>query len=377
MSRRPPAIVWPLLLVAVAVVMYFVRVRTELRDFEVYQTAAIRALDAEPLYRAADGHYQFKYLPAFALVMAPFAWMPLALAQAVWYAITVRLAWVFVAWSIAALPDRRRSTEALVWLTILLLGKFFARELLLGQTNLLLGVILVGAVRAIQGGRRHLAGALVGVGVFVKVYAVILLPWLLPAAGLGAVVAAGLAVGIGLMLPVVVYGWQGNIDQLLGWYHTVTDTTAPNLLNPENVSLATMWAKWIGVGPLATQLAAATVLVALLGAAWAVWQRTRVHSPAYLEFGLLMLLVPLISPQGWDYVLLLALPAVICLVDRFGLMAVPWRVATVLALGFMSFTIYDVIGRFLYVSLMAVNVISVSALCLFTGLLHLRRRGVA
>ena len=44
-------------------------------DFEVYRTAAARALDAEPLYRADDGHYQFKYLPAFALAMAPFAWI--------------------------------------------------------------------------------------------------------------------------------------------------------------------------------------------------------------------------------------------------------------------------------------------------------------
>ena len=37
-------------------------------DFEVYWTAANRALDAQPLYQPADGHYQFKYLPAFAFL---------------------------------------------------------------------------------------------------------------------------------------------------------------------------------------------------------------------------------------------------------------------------------------------------------------------
>jgi hypothetical protein len=46
-------------------------------------------------------------------------------------------------------------------------------------------------------------------------------------------------------------------------------------------------------------------------------RRRTVREPAYLEFGLLMLLIPLLSPQGWDYVLLVATPAVMILVDRW------------------------------------------------------------
>ena len=70
--------------------------------------------------------------------------------------------------------------------------------------------------------------------------------------------------------------------------------------------------------------------------------------PAYLEFGLLMMLVPLLSPQGWDYVLLLATPAAVCLVDRFREMPRPWRIVTAVAFAFMSFTIFDLLGRTLY-----------------------------
>jgi Glycosyltransferase family 87 len=357
--------------------MYVARVRTEMADFEVYQQAAVRAIDAEPLYRASDGHYQFKYLPAFALAMAPFAWVSPEVAKPMWFGLSVALLWIFVAWSIEGLPGRRRTTPILAWVTILLMGKFYAHELNLGQTNILLGVILIGVVLAVQRGQWARAGALAGLGVFVKPYAAITLPWLLPSAGLVGVMAAGAVLLVGLLLPAVVYGWQGNIDLLSGWYHTVTDTTAPNLLQPENVSLATMWAKWIGVGPLATQLAAISVLAALAIVAWVVWQRGHVDGPAYLEFGMLMLLVPLISPQGWDYVLLLATPAVICLVDRFDLMAVGWRVATALAMAAMSFTIYDVLGRTLYTRLMAINIVSVSAIGLFLCLAHLRRRSVA
>ena len=66
---------WPLAIAALATVMFVVRVHSEMADFAVYRTAAVRALDAEPLYRASDGHYQYKYLPAFALAMAA-SWVP-------------------------------------------------------------------------------------------------------------------------------------------------------------------------------------------------------------------------------------------------------------------------------------------------------------
>lgn len=377
MPHRLRRLAWPLAFATLALVMYVARVQHEMADFSVYRTAAIRVLDAEPLYRAADGHYQFKYLPAFALAMAPFAWMGPEAAKAAWYALSVGLLWVFVGWSIRALPGRRRSTQMLAWLSILLMGKFYAHELNLGQTNILLGVVLVAALMAAQRGRPVLAGALVGMGIFVKPYAVILLAWLPLAAGASGVVAAIAVLGLGLALPAVVYGWQGNVDLVLAWYRTVTDTTAPNLLVADNVSFVAMWAKWIGVGPPAARLGVITTLTALAGVAWAISRHARVSSPAYLEFGLLMLLVPLISPQGWDYVLLLATPAVICLVDRFGEVSMPWRLTTAAALGFMSFTLYDVLGRVLYSRLMAISIVSVCALVLFVCLVHLRARAVA
>ena len=50
--------------------------RDELVDFVVPRTAAMRFLAQEPLYRQDDGHYQYKYFPAFALLMVPFTWVP-------------------------------------------------------------------------------------------------------------------------------------------------------------------------------------------------------------------------------------------------------------------------------------------------------------
>ena len=79
---------------------------------------------------------------------------------------------------------------------------------------------------------------------------------------------------------------------------------SPNLLFPENISFAAMWAKWIGVGSAATVLTATTTAVSL-GVGILLWvRRHTVNGPGFLKVGYLLLLIPLISPQGWDYVLL-------------------------------------------------------------------------
>ncbi len=346
-------------------------------DFAVYRTAGARAIEAAPLFRADDGHYQFKYFPAFALAMAPLAVVPEEAAKAIWFGLSVALLVVLVRMSVRTLPGRRRSERFLGWMAVLLMAKFYLHELNLGQTNLLLAVLLVGALAAAAQGRAGWSGALVGAGVFVKPYALILVPWLLFAAGPAAVAAFAATFAAGLLLPATVYGWSGNLDQVRGWYRTVTDTTAPNLLAPENISLATMWAKWLGPGQQASSLATLSIVVvlAVAAAAW-IWRR-RVQQPAYLEFGVLMLLVPLVSPQGWDYVLLLATPAAVCLVDRFREMGRPWQIVTATAFAFMSFTIYDLLGRSLYARMMALSVVSVAALVLVVSVVMVRRRGLA
>ena len=365
------------MLILLATIAYATRVRNEMVDFAVYRTAGARAIEAAPLFRPDDGHYQFKYFPAFALAMTPFAILPEQAARAIWFGLSLALLVVLVRVSVRTLPDRRHSARLLAWMAVVLMAKFYLHELNLGQTNVLLGVLLVGALAAALRGRTGWSGVLVGAGVFVKPYALILVPWLFFVAGLGGVAAFAATFAAGLVLPATVYGWSGNLEQVRGWYRTVTDTTAPNLLAPENVSVATMWAKWLDPGPTASSLATATAgaVVIVAAAAW-IWRR-RVRQPAFLEFGVLMLLVPLISPQGWDYVLLLATPAVICLVDRFREMGRPWQIVTATAFAFMSFTVYDLLGRTLYARMMALSVVSVAAIVLVVTLVLVRRRGLA
>ena len=188
--------------------------------------------------------------------------------------------------------------------------------------------------------------------------------------------AAGIVV-IGLLLPAAVYGWSGNLDLLRGWLRTVTDSTTPNLLGNDNVSIAAMWAKWLGPGSLASGLAWLTVIATLV-LVIVVWRRRRaVSAPEYLECALLMLLVPLVSPQGWDYVLLLATPAVVCLVDRWRELTRPWQWGLGVALALMCLTMFDSWVATLYGQFMALSLVSVCALAVAAGLVHVRWRGLA
>ncbi len=72
--RLPPGSLVPAITFLLIVVGAYALVRakrSELVDFVVPHTAAVRFVAHEPLYRPDDGHYQYKYFPAFAALMVP------------------------------------------------------------------------------------------------------------------------------------------------------------------------------------------------------------------------------------------------------------------------------------------------------------------
>ncbi len=289
--------------------------RDELVDFVVPRTAAFRFLAHEPLYRPDDGHYQYKYFPAFAQLMVPFTWVSKEVAQFTWFTLTVAMTWAFVSLSIAALPERRLSVRVLFWLTLLLNGKFLVKELAFGQFNLPVALLMLGAVMAAQHGRGLAAGALVAAGVFVKPYALVLVPWLALALGWRPLVPFGLVLAGGLLLPAASYGWNGNLTLLHEWYRTVTDTTGPNLLGHENISFASFWAKWIGPGTLAARLALASAVIAVAAGVAVMWRRRHVAEPNYLEAAYFFVLIPLAVASRLG----------LCAADRVARLHVPRR----------------------------------------------------
>jgi hypothetical protein len=379
-GRAPPRfLIRVVLLLLIATALYgLVRLkRDELVDFAVPHRAAVRFLAHEPLYRPSDGHYQYKYLPTFAAVMAPFTLVPKQSAEMAWFTLTVVMAWGFVRLAIGALPARRLSMRVLFWLVLLLNGKFLVKELAFGQFNLPVALLLLCAVIAAQHGRGLVAGAAIAAAVFVKPYALVLLPWLAWTAGGQSLLVFALVIGVGLLLPAASYGWSGNVTLLHEWYRTVADTTGPNLLGADNISFASMWAKWLGPGPTASRLALASAVIAVTAGVAMMARRKHVAEPNYLEGAYFMFLVPLLSPQGWDYVLVMGLPAYACLVDRWNHLSTSWRAAAATGIFLTSFMIFDLLGRALYMQLMQWSAVSVGAVLIAATLVRLRWRSVA
>jgi hypothetical protein len=181
----------------------------------------------------------------------------------------------------------------------------------------------------------------------------------------------------GLILPAFAYGWDGNVTLLHEWYRTVTDTTAPNLLGADNISFASMWAKWIGPGPLAGALALGSAVTAMAAGGAVMWWRRQVAEPNYLEVAYFCVLIPLMSPQGWDYVLLLGLPGYMCLVDRWRDLSTGWRTVALTGFFLTSFMIFDLLRRTLYLRLVELAAVSVGAVLIAACLIRLRWKAVA
>ena len=383
--RSPPARWIPIVVVvlgAAAVWLYVTRVSEKMPDLDVYLRAGTRAVAAEPLYRAEDSHYQFKYLPAFALLMVPFASMSLEIARALWFAGSLALLAALLYGSLRLIDASAGETHEQVprWLlalvTMAVLGKFYAHELVLGQVNAPFAVTVVAALLAVRHGRETAAGALVALAIVLKPYGGLFVPWLLARRRRQSIQAVIVGLAVAAATPALIYGIAGSAALHRDWWQTVLTTTAPNLLNPDNVSWLAMFTRWFegAPGPWPLTLLTISLVCAAAVAAWVWAYREGVAFPEGLEGALLLLLVPFLSPQGWDYVLLVATPAVMYVLAFAHRLPIALRWASGIALGVAGLTIYDVMGRRAYHAFMNASGVTICFLVVIAALAMLRLR---
>jgi hypothetical protein len=347
------------LLVALSTWGYIYKAAPKMVDIEVPYRAGVRALQAEPLYQDGDGHYVFKYLPAYALFAIPLGLLPLPLVKASWFALSVAML-VLLIWLNLKLPVTLRKPPA--WLsvfTVIVLGKFYVHDLVLGQMNYPFAILLTLALLSIKAGRELIAGILVVLAIVVKPYAVIFVPWMVARGKLASTAAVCAGFVAVLLLPAVVYGVSGDIALHQDWWHMVTSTTAPNLTTYDNVGLAAVFFRYLGPGETSAYAAYATGLVLLAVAAGVFLARRGISFPEGLEGGLLLTLIPLLSPQGWDYVFLIATPAIVYIINYEDLLPLPLRVLTGATLVTIGLSLFDVMGRTAYYAFMRLSGISI------------------
>ena len=372
-------LLWVALIVWLSVLFAPLRISNPdtMRDFEVFWTAASRAAAAESLYRVDDGHFQFKYLPAFAVVASPASRMTLDIAKGKWLTVSIALIVTLIWLSVRLLPYRRRPTWFIVVAVVVAMAKFYGHELTLGQVNLAFAVLVAAGMLMLGSSRPAMAVAAFVAAVVVKPYAVLFLPWVALRGGWRAIVSATIGMAAVFVAPVGLYGVARTIDLHRDWWDTVTTSTMPNLTNPDNVSVAAFAAKWLGVGSTAS-IVAAVVSLALLGfTVFIVVHDWRLDRREVLEGALLMTLVPLISPQGWDYVFLVATPAIALLVNYDVELPRVLRAVTWITIGVIGLSLYDLLGRQGYRAFMEWSVITLCFVVVLAALGTLRARRVA
>ena len=89
---------------------------------------------------------------------------------------------------------------------------------------------------------------------------------------------------------------------------------------------------------------------------------------------MLLTMMPLLSPQGWDYVLLLATPAIAFLVNYGDRLTAPLKVLTAIAVATAAFSLFDVMGRRAYATFMSWSIVTVCFLVVIGALYALRIR---
>lgn len=360
-----------LALAAFPVVLLFVLViGEEMRDFEVNYRAGERLRAGESLYQTADGHYMFKYFPSSALLYVPLSFLPLPAAKAIWYALTIAcsLGLFFVSkrlvWGLEPAP------WYLLTIPPLVLAKFFVVEIKLGQINSLVTLVLLFMVEARSETK---AGVLWGIATALKPYGLIFLPYYVVRLRFVAL-AAGLAVlAAAFLLPSVFYGFERNLEVHRDWVRTLSESTPSELASADNVSILAFLTKWSLPREIAAGLVLGLGILILLFLRW----RKELPRPAVLEFAILLVLIPLVSPLGWDYQFLTSALALTLLARHWNDFPRPWRWPLGANLLLIGFSIYDLIGRATYQKFMAWSVLTASFLLLLGYLGYLRYRRLA
>lgn len=370
-SIRP--FLWPLAFLLLATLLWVTRPQDTMADFAIYHTAATRVLGGESPYAAADPR-PFTFLPVVALVMTPFGLLRQDAAMFLWFAALVGLLTAFVRWAIQGLPERRRSDEALQWIVLAAMLPFFAHELNAGQLNIVLALLMVGALLAAQVELPRMSGVLAGLAVFLDPYALLLLPWLVLAHGTRAAVATLMVLALGLLAPALVYGWTGNVELLVSWFRLISLQPAV----AEGASFGAMWTMWFGSGRLAPFLTVVTTgaVVGLLAVTFV--RRRTVLDADYLEVALVMLAIPLVSSGASMWTFLLATPIVTGVLDRWAETPVGWRAAAGVAIvaAALAATV-DLLGRGVLPTSVTAPVVTLSGAVLFVAATAMRHRAIA
>ncbi len=359
--------------------VFVFKARFEMADFEVNYNAGKRLWLGETLYRTADEHYQFKYPPASALLYLPLSFLPLSAAKAIWYVLILLCMGLLIVLSSRLADPGGEKRPVLIVLSGAVLAKFLLRELELGQINALISAILILMVwilvrdeQSPSPPRQIAAGILWGLATALKPYALIFFPYFLLKKKWHSLWPGFLFIALSLFVPTPFYGLSGNMVVLREWTTSLSRSTPALLNSQDNVSLLAFLVKSTGDQRLSTLIFAAGLGCLAFLVFIFIRKGKQVASPLLCEGALLLVLIPLISPLGWDYTFLSSILAVAVIIKDFHFFPKAARIVLVCNFLVIALSIYDLLGQKLYATFMAWSVLTINFIVLVAGLFYLR-----
>ena len=381
LKRKKPLLI--LFAFIILLSLFLLKVKEHMIDFEVNYKAGKRLRGGESLYQIEDGHFMFKYLPSSALLYLPLSFLPLNAAKAYWYFVVVFCLCSLVYVTNKILPSEERKSVYLLILPPLILAKFFLRELHLGQINALVTMILLFMIwflirekNTMPSQKDIFVGFLWGVATALKPYALIFLPYLLLKKKWKSLLTGLGFLFFALLIPIAFYGWRGNINILREWILTLSRSTKALLDSQDNISIIAFFMKWTGNQNISLLISGLVIAILAFLVLAVILKGRKINRAPVLECSILLILIPLISPLGWDYTLLMSVLGVTIIIHNFTGYSRFWRGVLVFNFFIITFSLYDIMGRDTYARFMSWSVITINFLILIGYLTYLRFRKI-
>jgi len=277
-------------------------------DFNVYYRAGHRVLLGHAIYPADDAD-RFLYAPIFALAFAPLALLPRHLAQFVFFAINAfSLIELILGAGVILFGRERQLPAALIVVPVLLSFRFIDNNFDHGQINLPTLALIVWAIIYADESSNAWAGLMLAAAILIKPFAVLAALHLALRkhfATLGWAVVAGIAL---LIVPIVIFGPRGLIDQTGAYLTSIVSMTNRYRTMLTNQSAVSAVARLMSlrVGADAETSPAATIagmgLEILLVVAVSLWDWTsdeRSNFASRLALCGFFCLMPSFAPISW------------------------------------------------------------------------------
>ncbi|MFQ6082656.1 MAG: glycosyltransferase family 87 protein [Candidatus Aminicenantia bacterium] len=366
------------IIIVLLILLFVFKISHEMTDFEVCYRAGKRILAGETLYQMADGHEQFKYPPFSAFFFSPLTFLPLSLAKGIWYFVVLFTYFISLYLSFRLLPEKRKKAGSLIFLTFLILTKFFGRELQLGQVNCLIILLLLIMIYQLLQGREGTSGLLWAGASIIKPYALVFFPYFVIKKRFK-IVLFGLSFFIlALFLPSIVYGIKGNLSILTDWRYTLSQTTSGLLGVYDNASLYALFLKWFGqenqklifvlLASIIFFLAAMVLYLIIIENR----EKDKLKWPEVLDCSILLIFIPLLSPLGWYYTYLFSMLAIMILINYFDKFPKAWKYVLLINFFLIGGSLYEILGAKLFRIYTELSIVTINYLLVVISLFYLR-----